>query len=122
MADEAHNDDPQQSDETGPELPRRRPELKDESGEGNHAGASGREAYNVVSDTVTGVNLRMSDNCFQAVFIFASLLIGAVVGAFVSFPEGIVIGGFIGVVAGLLLSGAGLMVFRATRHVQGKHD
>ena len=122
MPDDASDRDPQQYDEPSPELPRRRAESSDEDVDVTQDTGSGREAYNVVSDTVVGVNFRLSDNCFQAVFIFASLLIGAVVGAFVSFPAGIVIGGFIGVVAGLLLSGAGLMVFRATRHVQGKHD
>jgi hypothetical protein len=34
---------------------------------------TGREAYNVISDTVTGVNVRVSDNVFQAIAIFICL-------------------------------------------------
>ena len=42
--------------------------------------ASTRAAYNVVTDTVIGVNVRKSDNVFQAIFIGVSMLLLAAVG------------------------------------------
>jgi hypothetical protein len=91
----------------------------------------GHAAYNVVSDTVTGVNVRASDNKFQAVFVFVAVLIVAAVGAILvalngqwGLPwfGGALIGGFAGLVVGVLFSGIFLMVYRAARHLQGKHE
>jgi hypothetical protein len=85
---------------------------------------TGRETYNVISDTVTGVNLRVSDNVFQAVAIFVCLVLGAGIGA-AAFEErgpAALVGGFIGLVAGLFGSGIFLMCYRAIRHLRGRHD
>ncbi len=83
-----------------------------------------RKAYNVVSDTVVGANLRWKDNLYQAIFIFVSLLLGAVIGYGVMTDRGLgaVLGGFIGLLVGLFGSGIFLMVFRAIRHARGRHE
>ena len=93
--------------------------------------SSGRAAYNVVSDTVTGVNARKSDNKFQAIFILVSIPIFAVVGAIVVLFQphwmipwvgGAVLGAFAGLLIGLIASGTVLMLYRGKRHLDGKHD
>jgi hypothetical protein len=90
-----------------------------------------RATYNVVSDMVTGLNVRKSDNKLQAIFIFVSLLIFAAIFAFLALINpgwnlpwygGAVVGAFLGLVFGFFTSGIFLMVFRAIRHMQGKHD
>ena len=92
---------------------------------------SGEVAYNVVTDTVTGLNLRGSDNKFQAKFTAISTVLLAVVGALAAFfnPRwnlpwfgGALAGGFCGMVIGIFLSGIFLMVFRGFRHLRGKHS
>jgi len=85
---------------------------------------TGREAYNVISDTVLGVNVRASDNVFQAIAIFVCLVLGAGIGA-AAFQDRIpaaLAGGFIGLVVGLFGSGIWLMCYRAMRHLRGRHD
>jgi hypothetical protein len=97
--------------------------------ESEHVDA-GRAAYNVVSDTVTGVNIRKRDNLFQALFILGSVFLGAVVGAALAavygtdlpWIGGALIGAFAGLVLGFFASGIFLMVYRAVRHLGGKHD
>jgi hypothetical protein len=83
-----------------------------------------RQTYNVVSDTVTGVNVRLRDNLIQAGVIFGCLVLGAVVGALVVEERGpgAVAGGLIGLVVGLFGSGIGLMIYRAVMHARGRHD
>ncbi|MDA7977926.1 MAG: hypothetical protein MPJ50_04045 [Pirellulales bacterium] len=89
-----------------------------------------REIYNVVSDTATGVNIRKSDNLVQAAFILLTVLAGAGLGATLAeFNDwglpwfgGALIGAFAGLVLGLFASGIFLMVYRAMRHIKGKHD
>jgi len=85
---------------------------------------SGRETYNIVSDTVVGANVRLKDNVLQAVVIGVCLLLGTVIGAVVTRDRiaGAVLGGFIGLLAGLFGSGIFLMVYRAVRHLRGRHD
>jgi hypothetical protein len=95
---------------------------------------TGREAYNIVSDTVAGLNVRKSDNLFQLKVILVCVLlgvpIGGVAGAMLSDggnrAAGAVAGGiglgFAGVVLGLFGSGIYLMVYRTVRHLKGKHD
>ncbi|MEZ6055930.1 MAG: hypothetical protein R3C01_04425 [Planctomycetaceae bacterium] len=103
---------------------------------------SGRQAYNVVSDTVGGVNFRRSDNAFQCRFILFGIAIGSGVGLIVgslwgglSANEGkvwsqagagaiggLLGGGFLGMVLGLLISGVWLGIYRAGEHARGKHD
>ncbi len=91
---------------------------------------SGRDAYNVVSDTVTGVNVRISDNLFQALFILAAILLLAALGAVLAavyggqnlpWYGGALIGAFAGLVVGFFASGIFLMIYRAIRHLKGKH-
>jgi uncharacterized membrane protein SpoIIM required for sporulation len=88
-------------------------------------------AYNVVTDLVTGVNVRSNDNKFQAIFIACTVLALALTGALLAFLQpawnlpaygGAIIGAFLGLVLGVLASGVILMIYRAVRHMQGKHD
>lgn len=97
----------------------------------NEKNLTGKEAYNVVSDTVTGVNVRGSDNLLQAIFIFGSVVLFAVIGAIASWltPSwglpwyaGALVFGFGGMVVGVFTSGIFLMIYRMMRHTQGKHD
>jgi ABC-type uncharacterized transport system permease subunit len=88
-------------------------------------------AYNVVTDLVTGVNVRGNDNKFQAIFVTVSVLLIAGLGAILAaintqwnlpWYGGALIGSFLGLVLGILTSGIFLMIYRAVRHIQGKHD
>jgi hypothetical protein len=83
-----------------------------------------RQTYNVITDTAIGPNIRLKDNLIQAVLILTSVLIGGGVGAMVIDDRltGLLVGVFIGLVAGLLVSGMGLMIYRAVRHLKGQHD
>jgi uncharacterized membrane protein YedE/YeeE len=83
-----------------------------------------RQTYNMVTDTVTGPNVRLKDNLLQGLVIFVCLVLGAVIGAIVvaDHVPGALVGGFIGVLVGLFGSGIFLMIFRAARHARGKHD
>lgn len=86
---------------------------------------AGRDAYNIVSDTVTGINVRPRDNLIQALAIAVSLLLGVAIGALVISRDrilGAVGGGFVGLLAGLFGSGLFLMIYRFVRHTQGRHD
>jgi hypothetical protein len=83
-----------------------------------------RQTYNVVSDTVTGANLRLNDNLLQAAAIFFCLVLGTGIG-YLSVRDhatGAVLGGFIGLLIGLFGSGIFLMIFRAVQHTRGRHD
>lgn len=86
---------------------------------------TGKQAYNVVSDTAIGVNLRWRDNIFQAAAIFVCLLTGATIG-YVRSPRDVLTGalggGCCGMLVGLFVSGIFLLIFRAVRHARGKHD
>ena len=93
--------------------------------------SAGHAAYNVVSDTVTGLNVRKSDNRFQAIFILVTILLLAAVGAVLAaingewdlpWYAGALIGAFAGLVLGFFASGIFLMIYRAVRHMQGKHE
>ena len=88
-------------------------------------------AYNVISDTVVGVNVRGSDNKFQAIFVLVSVLICSAVMIVLAMINdqwnlpligAALIGVFVGLIAGVFLSGTYLMIYRAKRHLQGKHD
>ncbi|MFM2095470.1 MAG: hypothetical protein RIS70_2594 [Planctomycetota bacterium] len=101
-------------------------------GQGTEAKASAdRAAYNIVSDTVVGVNVRGRDNLFQAIFILVSALLGAAIGARLKWfnkewDAPVLVGALAGLLAGLVIglfaSGIVLMVYRTIRHLQGKHD
>lgn len=93
--------------------------------------SSQRAAYNVVSDTVGGLNVRGSDNLFQAVFIGVTMVLGVIVGAVVVLTYdtgglpwwmGGIMGAVGGMVVGFFASGIYLMVYRLVRHAKGKHD
>lgn len=92
---------------------------------------SERAAYNIISDTIIGVNARKGDNAFQAKVTFGSVLLFATVGiASVLLKQdwnlpwfaGALVGAFVGLVFGILASGIILMIYRTMRHIQGKHD
>jgi hypothetical protein len=95
---------------------------------------AGRQAYNIVSDTVVGMNIRKSDNVFQLKVILVCVLVGvplgAIAGALLAGSDNRLAGalggglglGFAGVILGLLGSGFYLMIYRAVRHLKGKHD
>ena len=65
-------------------------------------------AYQVVTDTVTGVNVRGSDNLIQLLVVVVTTIIGIIVGAIVNHESLMLIGlfGFGGLVIGILFSGA----------------
>jgi hypothetical protein len=52
------------------------------------------------------------------------MVLGALIGLFTMKPGvmGALVGGFIGVLAGLFGSGIFLMIYRAVRHLRGKHE
>ena len=92
---------------------------------------TGRAAYNIVTDTVTGVNVRRKDNKFQALFVLGSMFLLALLGSLFAVvnPEwqlpwygGALIGSFLGLVFGVIASGIFLMFYRAWMHLSGKHD
>lgn len=87
-------------------------------------GLTGQETYNVVTDTVTGANVRLKDNLIQAAVIAVCLVLGAIVGALVVEDRlpGALAGAFIGLLVGLFGSGLFLMIYRALRHLRGRHD
>jgi hypothetical protein len=89
---------------------------------------TGRETYNVVSDTVTGANVRLKDNLYQGVAVFVCAAIGAAAGYYLTVET--LLGGWIGaglgaasgMLVGVVASGIFLMVYRGIRHVRGRHD
>lgn len=92
---------------------------------------AGEAAYTVVTDTVPGLNLRGSDNKFQAKFTAISTALGAVVGVLAAFHYArwnlpsfgaALAGGFVGMLNGIFFSGSYLMVFRGLCHMRGKHS
>ena len=81
--------------------------------------ADGVKTAQAVMDVVAGVNWRWRDNLIQAIAIFVSIVIGAVIGPIFTKPEvlpGVLAGGFVGMVGGLFLSGIVLMIYRLFRH------
>jgi hypothetical protein len=85
---------------------------------------SGKAAFNLVTDTVAGPNLRFKDNVYQAIAIFVCLVLGAGIGLLAASDRlmGLIFGAFIGLLAGLFGSGIVLGIYRALRHAKGKHD
>ena len=87
-------------------------------------GVTGRAAYNIVTDIVTGPNIRLKDNLVQGIAIFVCLCIGVGIGVALAreWLAGALVGGLVGLVLGLLGSGMFLMVYRTVRHIRGRHD
>ena len=92
--------------------------------------SAGQASYNIVSDTVFGLNTRKGDNKFQAKCIFVSVLLLATVGAVLAalirdwdlpWYGGALIGAFAGLITGVFGSGIYLMVYRALQHLKGDH-
>ena len=87
---------------------------------------TGRQSYNVVADTVTGVNVRKADNLIGCVSVLIAAPLGAAVGWFAGAPLdpglGAAFGGIGGAVIGLLGSGLCLMIYRGVNHLRGRHD
>ena len=79
---------------------------------------SGTEVYNIVSDTVAGINVRWKDNVIQFAVIAACVPIGALIGALAmeDWRPGVLIGGFVGLLVGFFGSGTFLMIYRFIRH------
>jgi hypothetical protein len=86
---------------------------------------SGKATYNVVTDLVTGANLRAWDNTIQIIAILIATPLGGLIGyqmASLDRGFGALVGGFFGLLTGLFGSGIFLMIYRAVRHIRGKHD
>ncbi len=83
---------------------------------------TGRQAFNVVTDTVAGPNLRLKDNLLQGLAIGVCMALGAGIGFLVGHKAGAILGAVLGMVLGLLGSGIFLMVYRAVAHIRGKHE
>lgn len=85
---------------------------------------NGRETYNAVTDLVGGPNVRVKDNVLQGLAILVCTVLGVGIGGLWtdSWPASFIIGGFLGLLVGLIGSGIFLMIFRAVRHLKGRHD
>ncbi|HWG45074.1 MAG TPA: hypothetical protein VN688_20055 [Gemmataceae bacterium] len=83
-----------------------------------------RQAYNLLTDTVAGPNLRWRDNLFQAKVILLCLALGVAIGPWTMTDRlmGAMLGGFVGLLVGLFGSGITLMIYRAIGHARGRHD
>ena len=83
-------------------------------------GLTAKETYNVVSDTVVGVNVRAKDNLIQGVIILFTVIIGLVIGQ--TYGGFLLLGGLGGLIVGFFGSGIFLMIYRAVKHASGSHD
>ncbi len=102
----------------------------EEPGSNTPPDTSGRDVYNIVSDTVVGLNVRKSDNIFQAKFIGITVLVLATIGGAsaalnsewnLPWFGGALAGAFAGLIIGVFASGIFLMIYRAVKHVKGDH-
>ena len=66
-------------------------------------GLTAKETYNVVSDTVVGVNVRAKDNLILGVIILFTVIIGLVIGQM--YGGFLLLGGLVGLIVGFLGSG-----------------
>ena len=98
----------------------------------DQTGMTGRQQYNLVTDTIVGPNVRLKDNVIQGISVLVCLLIGGGAGwFFIDSPMlGILEGGVFGLLAGSLVgtlvgvfgSGFYLMIYRAMKHMRKDHD
>jgi ABC-type uncharacterized transport system permease subunit len=103
----------------------------DDSSDASESPATSKATYKVLSDTVIGLNVRKSDNAFQALFVLASMVVCAALAVVLTmlnadwkipFYGAVILGAFAGLVIGFFASGIYLMLYRAIRHAKGKHD
>ena len=66
-------------------------------------GLSSKETYNVVSDTLVGVNVRKKDNIIQGLIILVTVIIGLLIGQ--TYGGFLMLGGLGGLIIGFLVSG-----------------
>jgi hypothetical protein len=80
--------------------------------------SSSYEAYQLVTDVATGVSFRKNDNFYQAITIFAAIVLGVPIGWAIGrwSIEGAVLGGAAGLLIGLFGSGIFLMIDRLFKH------
>ena len=83
---------------------------------------SGKEVYNIISDTVVGFNNRKSDNNLQAGITIVVMLISCVLGGMFWGAEGFVFGLLGGAFLGIIVSGIYIMVYRFIKHASGDHE
>ena len=69
-----------------------------------------KETYNIVSDTVVGVNVRAKDNLIQGSIILVTVIIGLAIGHM--YGGFLMLGGLGGLIIGFLVSGIFLMIYR----------
>jgi hypothetical protein len=83
-----------------------------------------REAYNLVTDTVTGVNIRSRDNLAQAIAVLVCAPAGVLIGLALARDPliGGIAGGVGGAMAAIVLTGGFIMIRRGLRHLRGRHD
>ena len=81
-----------------------------------------KDTYNIVSDTVVGINARKSDNLLQAKIVIITIIVGVIFGGVFFGKIGLGLGAFAGLIIGFLGSGFYLMVFRAVKHASGDHE
>ncbi len=94
---------------------------------------TGKHIYNMVSDNITGVNVRKKDNLFQFIAIIVSMMISVVVAQLLfKFNNGLLwfessgdvflpslIFGFF---AGAIIDGGAIAIYRFVSHIRGNHD
>jgi hypothetical protein len=83
------------------------------------ASITGKDVYDTVTDTVTGIDLHASDNLVQLVCVIVGAGIGALSGGLGWGGIGSMIGAVVGVVASLLLSGLAIGLYRLIKRLGG---
>ena len=82
---------------------------------------TGIEQYNVIADTVTGVNIHFKDNMVQLISCIIGLVLGGIIGFIFGKWIGLGVGCFVGLISGTLISGFYIMIYRLIMHAKGQH-
>ena len=61
-----------------------------------------KDTYNIVSDTVGGINARKSDNLLQAKIVIITIVVGVIFGGVFFGKIGLGLGAFAGLIIGFL--------------------
>lgn len=85
-------------------------------------GLTFEQTYQIISETVVGVNVWARANLLQAEMIAIFVALGVVGGWLGWGGEGAMVGLFLGLLGGVLVSGISVMIHRAIRHARGCHD